>query len=347
MKTNKIHLFVIIIPLFMMSCGSDEPAKVSPAKAEAAFNAANDQIATELAAFYEAPGFTAMNSLSSLNSSANPFGRMKSLKRTEVKDQLKSGLYSLRSMLLSSAAEGRVSGDEPFNYNEKKGTYTYNFETDDFDYTAGGSIVKILFPTENSLTNDGEFQLTAYQEKSTPNGDDMYSITLLQATIFVDGTKEAEIDLDASYGSDDDMEKVDLYLFLNPFTVDLNFDDSKSTATSFSASLSKSGDVIIGFGLDVVFQTADKDEPKSVNGHVQLMNIRFVIKIDTSNPNANDINDLIDITIKIDGAVAGKVIFEQDSLTGELVPYVKYNDGSTELLETLFDNLATQLEGII
>lgn len=348
MKTIKTLLFFLIFGLAAMSCGSDEPAKVSADKAAAEFSSANDAVAADLAAFMEAPGFTAMGSLSSLNSAANPFGRMKSVNREDVRNQINAGLYGIRSILLGSTENGRISGDQPFDFDGKKGVYTYNFDIQDFEFASGGSIVEIHFPTtEGVAVNDGVFKLTAYEEISTPNGDDLYSPTLVQATILVDGTKEAEIDMTAGYDDTDSMNKVDLYLYVNPYTVDLNFDDSKSTSTSFAAALSKDNSVIIGAGISVVFMTSDKQDPKTVNGYFQLMSIKFIINVDATNQNAQDINDIIKITIKIDGANAGKVVFEQDAVTGELVPYVKYNDGTTELLETLFANLETQLGGLM
>lgn len=209
---------------------------------------------------------------------------------------------------------------------------------------------KILFPTEESATNNAEFQLTGYEEQSTPNGDDLYSPTFVRALILVDGINQAKLELDVDYGTDDEPVLVDIYFFVSPYSIELNFDDTKATATSFSQNLSKESEVLIGVGLKVVYSASTKseDDIQTVSGHLQLKSIRFIAVIRAGDVvNANDINDIIDITIKIDGGNAGKVILVLDAVTNEYVPYVKYNDGTTESLESLFEDLALELGGIL
>ncbi len=143
---------------------------------------------------------------------------------------------------------------------------------------------------------------------------------------------------------------VDIYFFVSPYSIELNFDDTKATATSFSQNLSKESEVLIGVGLKVVYSASTKseDDIQTVSGHLQLKSIRFIAVIRAGDVvNANDINDIIDITIKIDGGNAGKVILVLDAVTNEYVPYVKYNDGTTESLESLFEDLALELGGIL
>lgn len=101
--------------------------------------------------------------------------------------------------------------------------------------------------------------------------------------------------------------------------------------------------------LNVTFKSSAKleEEVEKVTGSLQLMNIKFIITVDASDlANANDYNDIIDIKIKIDGKNAGSIIFEQGQ-DGEPVPFVKYNDGTTDSLQSLFEDLALQLEGIL
>ena len=150
MKTSKnlLSVFCISVCAGLMSCGGDETPSVSAENAKIAFSTTNQDLAQDIGSMLEAPGYTAMNSLSSLTSSSNPFGRMASFKRNEVKAQIKSSMYALRTTLLSVAANGRVNGDEPFNYNAKKGVYTWNSGTETFDRT-DSDIIKFSFPRKS------------------------------------------------------------------------------------------------------------------------------------------------------------------------------------------------------
>lgn len=344
MKNYKFLPFLIAL-VVVTSC-SDENTKVSPTKTKAAFTNVNQDLAAELGDMQSSPGFVAMNSLSTMTSTNNPFVRISSAKPSKVKSYLKGSVASLRSMIVGPASSNqKVSSSEPFDYAANKGTYTWNGT----GWTKSEStIIKIIFPTEGSATNNAEFQLTAYQEVYSAYTYE-YNPTVVNATLNVDGVKQAEIDLNAEYDDYGDPLLIDLYVLFNPYSVEFNFDNKKSTSTSFSATLAKSNSTLIGVGLDVTYSSSSKSDSdiKSVGGYVQLMNIKFIVDIDATNPNATDINDIIRITIKVNGDTAGKVVFVQDTTSGDLVPYVKYTDGSTELLSTLFEDLAMELDGVL
>src|SRR5688572_13571030 len=121
MKKNKVILSAICITLLagLMSCGNDEPSSVSADDAKAAFNSVNQNLANELGAILSAEGYVAMNSLASVSGAGDPlpFGRVSSHKREDTREQIKSGLYAFRTIVLNTAAaNAKVSGDEPFDY---------------------------------------------------------------------------------------------------------------------------------------------------------------------------------------------------------------------------------------
>ncbi len=351
-KINVLQLIstCIVLSFVVTSCGNDETPKVTAEDAKAAFNTVNQTLADDLASIADAPGYTAMNSLASLTSSSNPFGRISSNKRKDVRGQIKLSFTAFRSVLLNAAANGRVRSDEPFDYDQNKGVYAWNSDTETFTKTGESDIIKIQYPTEGSLTNDAEFQLAGYEEKSTPNGDDLYSPTFVDASIFIDGTLQAKLALDAEYGNDDEPVFANVSYFLTPYSIEVKFDDKGTTSTSFSESLSKNGETLIAVSLKVTFQSAAKDDEfiEKINGYLQLMNIRFNVSINAGDmANATDYNDIIDITIQVGSGDAGSIIVEEDPNTGEPVPYARYNDGTTESLESLFEDLVAQLEGLL
>ena len=350
-KQNLIlSLFLLAVMLGVSSCGDDEAGKASKEEVKAAFQSANDQISNDLNAFSTSSGYEAMNQLSVLTDGSNPFGRKSSRKREQVIENLKAGVYAIRGMLKHSAANARMKSDEPFNFNENKGVYEWNSQEEAFVFAGESEIIEIWFPTEGSATNNAEFRMTAYEEELTPNGDELYSPTLIKASIFVDETKELELDAEVEYGDDDQPVKGDVYYFVNPFALEISFDDTKSKSSSFSESLSKSGNVLIGFGATVNYQDASKEESSvsSASGYVQLADLKFVGNIKApESSSSGDINDFVTITIKLKGKAGGKIILEQDEITGEIVALVKYTDGSTEPLEDLLQDLSFEIEDML
>jgi hypothetical protein len=260
------------------------------------------------------------------------------VKPKDVRGYLKTSVTSLRSVITNaSSGNKRVSSSEPFDYNAKKGTYTWNAANQLWDKTEG-TIIKIIFPTEGALStnNNAEFQLTAYSETLfTDEWGTEYNPTTIEATLNVGGAKKAEIDLAAEYGDYGEPKLIDLYLFFDPFTIELNLDDKKPLASSISASLSKNSTTLIGFGVTVAYDDESKDEISivKVTGYVQLLNVRFVANMTESEQT---------ITIKVNGDTAGTVVF--DEVTGE--PLVRYTDGTTEPLSELFTSLQTEFEGL-
>ena len=340
-------LFAVLVGV--SSCGDDEAGKASKDEVKAAFQSANDQISDDLNAFSNGSGYGAMNQLSVLTDESNPFGKKSSRKREQVIENLKAGVYAIRGIITHSTAHARVTGDEPFNFNENKGVYEWNPEEEIFEWTGESEVIEIWFPTEGSNTNNAEFRLSAYAEELTPNGDELYSPTLINASLFINETKEVELNAEVEYGSDDQPIKGDLYAFLNPFAFEISFDDTKSTSSTFSESLSKSGQLVIGFGGTVTYQNASKDEDsiKAASGYLQLVGIRLVANVRITDSSSGDINDFITILIKIKSKNGGRIILEYDELTEELTPYVKYTDGTTEPLEDLLHDLILEIENMV
>lgn len=349
MKKQTLILSLFFLALGLSSCGDDEPGKASKEEVKAAFQSANSQISSDLGEFTTSPGYQAMNHLSGLTDGGLPFGRKSSRKREDVIENFKAGVYAVRGALKYSTTSARINGDEPFNFNEHKGVYEWNFQSEDFDRVGDSPIIEIHFPTEGSDTNNAAFRMTAYEEEATPNGDEPYSPTLIKASIFISGNKQLELNAEAQYGSDDQPVKGDIYYFANPFTLEVSFDDTKSKSSTFSESLSKSGKTLIGFGATVNFENASKDESsiKSASAYLQLVDIRFIVNMKMTQSSSGDINDFISITIKVGNKIGGKVILEQDTMTGEIVPYVKYNDGSTEPLQNLLQDLSFEIETVL
>lgn len=343
-----ISFFSLAVLLGVSSCGDKEPGQASKEEVRAAFMNANTRISNDLNSANATVGIEAMNQLAELTEQSDPFSRKATGKREQVIDNFKAGLYAVRGILTHASGNARIQGDQPFEYNSNKGIYEWSSTQQEFLPAGTSNIVEIRFPSAgaDSPTNDAVFQLTAYAEQETPEGEQAYSPTLIKASIAVKGTKELELNADAQYDDWDQPVKGNVYYFFNPFAFEVSFDNSKPKSSSFSETLSKSGTVLIAFGATVDFNTADKIENdiSSANAFVQLLDLKFVI---TTNPSATNANDALKIDIWLNNKMGGKIIFEQDTNTGNLIPYVQYNDGSTELLEDLLTDIGNELDNIL
>jgi hypothetical protein len=355
MKKNRFLLFAVYGALFsfLVSCSSDEERKISADKAQASINSTNTELAAEMSDFGTSDGFVAMNYLSDLTEVSSPFRAIQvRTKREDARDYLHESLRSLRTLLVKSSANGRVNGDEPFNYNENKGVYTFNFETRTFDKTAQSDIIEIHFPSSEASdineTNDGVFKLTKYTEITITDEWDYtyYEPTRIQAAIYFGTTKKAELDFTAEYvAGTTDPKFIDAYYFVDPYAVEISLNDRKATSSSFSEELSKNGKLLIGVGFAVTYNSSDKFEEniKSGSAYIQLMDVRLTVSA-SSDAQGEDINDFVKITLKVDGAVAGRVLIVVDEITGEMTLVVKYNNGEEQSLDSLFEDLALELE---
>ena len=134
---------------------------------------------------------------------------------------------------------------------------------------------------------------------------------------------------------------VDLSVFVTPFRFDLDLDDKKPTSSTVSESLSKSGKLLIGFGVSVSYYSQDKSEENisAISGYIQIMRIKFaasIVRDELQGP------EDLKIAIKIDGKDAGDIVLDENS-----EPNIKYNDGTLQPLEEVFGDLALELEGVL
>lgn len=354
MNTNRIKLltFLLAAVVLVTSCDKDDESPLSADDAQEAMAAVDAQLTNDLEDLSEAKGFTALQTLSDLSDAGAPFplARVKEAKKNP-NSHVRKAVLSLGRMIQTPTQGDQINGDEPFNYNNNKGIYEWNATEERFiKRQETSTIIEIRFPTEGSNTNNAVFRLTNYAEVATPDGDEAYSPTIIEATLDVNNVKEASLSVKAEYKGDgtDDPKFADISYFVNPFTIDVDLDDRAASTTSFSQSLSKSNDVLIGWSLTATYQGSKVEENISkLVGTFQLSSVVFTIDINTANAGQNgDYNDIIKISIKVDGKSAGNVVWVTDNTTGEPIPYVQYSDGSKEPLAEIFESLGEGLDDI-
>lgn len=346
---QKLVAALLVVSALTVSCEKEDEKALSPAEAKKTMNSLDAQLSSDLDAFANAEGMAAIQDLAGLAGEGNLFeGRFSSNKR-DIKKNLKASLATFRSIFTPADGAARTKDDEPFNYTESLGVYEWNKNLGIWVRTGNSNIIQLFFPTKNAngtfnSENNAEFKLTAYAEVATPNGDDDYSPTLINAVLNINKTKSASLDLAAEYGTDDEPIFADITYFVAPFSFEIDLDEKKSTSSSFSETLLKDNEVVLGAGITATYKSASKEEDnlKTITGYVQLINAKFEGTIDVANANSinssGDINDYIKVVLTIDGSAAGNLIWVNEE------PHVEYADGSKESLEDIFELLEESLQ---
>lgn len=356
MSKNRLSLITLLVAAFafLASCDDEKEQTLSADQTKDAFNAVETELIAELENLSEAEGFQAFEHLSSLSGSGDPFplGRTKEA-RKNPNSYVRKAVANLQNMISGPAQGARTQGDEPFSFAQHKGVYEWNAVEEMFIKTGQSNIIEIKFPaTETSTTNNAVFRLTDYAEVATPDGDEAYSATIIEATLDIDGTKEASLSVDVEYVGDgtDEPKFADISYFVNPYTIDIDLDDRGASTTIFSQYLSKGNKKLIGWGLTATYQGAKSEANiTKLVGTFQLSTIIFTIEVNAPSglpAEETDFNDIIKISITVDGASAGRIVWVTDPATGEPTPYVQYADGSQEPLSEVFETLGEALNDL-
>lgn len=350
----KIAGLLVSAAVLFTACKKDDENAVLPAnEAKTALTDVNTDVSNDLTAVSTAKGFTALEDLSALTNSGVviPFGQVTNSKN-DSRAQVRKAIATLRSISEHTVQNNsRTQGDEPYNYNAHKGVYEWKVVAGQGSFVKTGSstIVEIKFPTKGSSTNNADFRLTNYAEISIVDelGLTTYNPTIIEATLDIDGTKEASLSVAAEYPSGDDQpNKADVVYFVKPYTFELHTNDKSSDATSVSESLSNGNEVLIAWSINAAF---DSQHPKggqfpaSLVGKLQLRKVTFTATITSPDANAKDYNDFIKIDVSVDGRAAGNVVWVTEVGASEPTPYVQYTDGSKQKLSELFAKLESSL----
>jgi hypothetical protein len=334
----------------LVACSSDkEQSKLNPEQAKAAFNSAGESLSADIETFTSQEGFTAFESLSALSGSEFilPFGRTAKEKK-DPRVMMKDGLFKLRHIITSPTQNERIAGEDPFNFEENYGVYEWSPNDQEFFQTNEIPVdyIEIHFPTDGSPTNDATFLLEEYEETYLQS-DFSHEPTRILASLSIDDSEVASLDLSASYNEDDDVEIADITYEVIPYALTISYDNSGNTQTSFSETLSKSGNIIISWGILATWGNGkEPDEfgdsnPTAIAGYVQLYNVR----IDAAISVVGDEPSIV-ITVTVNGALAGNIGVDVDDFGNETV-FIYYTDGTSEPLDTALGDLAAEIEGLL
>jgi hypothetical protein len=176
-------------------------------------------------------------------------------------------------------------------WDEYKGVFEWNNSTEEWDYTAGGNVVKFNFPaTTDGSTNNASITINSYTGVIIANPiDEEYDGDLpesLDMDLKVDGVKEMGYSFDIDYSTDGEPELIDTELFMNPFTLTVKMTNTEAVIAN-SVDFKNGDKLLIGtsiaingnFDEDNILDAEDNDDPSQVivDGSVTLTLLDFQI----------------------------------------------------------------------
>ena len=333
----KKFAFLLTATIIFWSCSEDtEPNNQTPEEASTEIHALANQASADITTLVESEGVNGAIALLELLEDYDFSARQSDAQG--VREQI----HLLAAYFVNGPSQ-RVGENDPFTFDDIKGLYEWNFETETFDESPSDFFI-VLFPTEGSATNNAELKITDLELETIMEVEgefvDEYQVpSFIDSYLKVDNNTVVALTLDVQWSLDGFPDKADVELFVDPFTFSLGFDQTFALSSSLVTSVQLNGENILGVDLDVKFQTEAKEEPKVLEGFIQYYNLKISGSVDgTFDEEVDDINDFVDLELLLDDIKIGDIIFEED------LAYVVYSDGSKELLEEILEDVIADIE---
>lgn len=337
----------------LSSCNNDEESdgsKLSKTQAKSAIADFNTSAKGDLQDLADADGLVAVQDFFTLVDQDDPFGRIGTDKQ-KIRAFFREKGSEFRNVFVPvSSKNGRTAAFEPFDYDSKTGVYVWDDVNGVFVYEADDNIIRIQFPTEGSTENNAELRLNAYEDQMFEDefGDIYYDPTLIDASVYVDDVLKASFDLSIDFDDAGFPVAADITVMVTPFTASVSLDASGSTTSSISVSLRQGQETLAATSITVRYADASKSEEslKSVEGFVQLKNLKLQGSIDAEGANGEEIdfNDFVKLALYTDNKKIGDIVFEDDGTTS--TAYVQYSDGTKEALDVVMQPVIDEVNAL-
>ncbi len=354
---KKISLFLMTgFVLAFSGCDKEDDApdvtetNIPAAEAKTTLTDMSGTMKGDVVSITQSEGVEAVTDLLDLFSSGffEEEGRM--LSKEEGKFLIREKARIARSFMIPQSAR-TMEDDGSFNFAEAKGVYEWNAETESFDFAEGGSAVVVKFPTEGSASNNAVLRLTNYEEVLIEfEGERYFNPAVIAADLSVDEVELITLDLEINWSSKGEPETAFIDLFVKPFSFTLNFDDSGSATAELEAAIDKGTESIVAVAVKVDYTSAHKEDVKLVDGFVSYRAIKIDGDIDVAALDASedgDPNDYVHLSLLSGDRKLGDIVFVKEEIevgVEDWVPYVKFNDDSTQKLEDILKPVLDEAE---
>lgn len=332
----------------LTSCDKDDNnngSQLSRTEAKSEITAFNNTAKSSLQNLANADGLQAVKDFFQLVSEDDPFGRIGTDERKIRTFLREKGTEFKKVFIPAGASKGRVGEDEGFDFESNKGVYSWDEEAGEFVFTGEANIIAIFFPTNESQANNAELRISAYEEVLVVDeyGDSYYQPATLIASVFVDATKVAQLDLDMEYDEGGFPVAADVSLFVAPFTASFGIDVTGATSSTVYASLKEGQETLTAASLTIKYTDPSKNEESvsSVEGYIQVKNLKLQGSVNLMSA-STDFNDFVKLALYANNKKAGDIVFE--TTNGQQTAFIRYSDGSKEKLEDLLEPVLEELD---
>jgi hypothetical protein len=356
---KRVSLFFAMVGLIAFSaCHKDDDkpnvdgnkdTEIPAAQAKTTLNTMSTDMSDDVVSITQSEGVNAIFDLLDLFSDGF-FDGGRVISAEEGKSLLREKAKVMTKVMVPQSAR-KLEDGEGFDFDEAKGIFEWNFETEEFDFTQGGDAVVFKFPTEGSTTNNATFRLTDFQQVEINDGEEIYNNpSVLAADLSVNGDELVTLDLEIDWNSHGDPESAYVSLFVKPYTFVVDFDDTQSTSSMLAASIDKGTTSVASVSVKVDYTSAEKEDVTLLDGYVTYGVVKIDGDIDVTALDASedgDPNDYINLVLYSQDKKLGDIVFvleEVEPGLDDYVPYIKYNDGTTQKLEEIIQPVIDEVK---
>ncbi len=336
---NKLPFFLLTL-LFLAACNPEKDApklnELSSEEAIMAMEDMSDDASQDVIDLMNSDGFESIFDLLNFMFESDEFGNNLRADKYSTKEK---ALEIVRIFARSPAA--RVSTDESEEF--PTGIYEWNAQLEDFELVEESDDLILKFPIGESETNNAIFTLSDLEF----NVDDLPS--KIVANLEVDEITMVDLHYVVNWSSKEFPEVADIYLFVNPFTFDLNFNAQGETVT-LVFTIANGDETIAAIDLEASGSIDDEVLPV-VEGSVEYRGVKIAGRVDLDGLdnamfNETDPNEEMELELFIEDEKAGDIVLvlETNDEYTDYVPYVVFSDGTQEPLEELLDSIFSTVE---
>jgi len=367
MKTLKrILLFGIIAGVtFFTACEEDETKTVNKEDSKEEIQTNSQKMETTFSEMKESEGMSAIEVLGGLVQEDDPFSTQKNLGLSQ------DFITNISEVLNPEQVYTEKAGDTHFIFDDHTGTYTWQSEnTWLVELDSPSDAIVIEFPTDTAnfseTGNNAVLTISDYEEEEimTDTGATWMPVKLT-AKLEINDTEYVNVDYSLTLDSDGNPTAVNMTLYLNPYSYELEF-----TSNTMMFSLFKDGEdrALLSTDLEVTFVNSDMEEVEEINGNFQMGNVNFdgwvkpyALSDSSQYQDVQSMGDIADqmnenMNIKVykfdSGAKMANLIFDVNEnseypIMGSIILAFEYNDGTTEDAGPYFESIITQIENMI
>lgn len=343
--------------MFAPACEEDEITKEEQVKEDKELlENLSDYVISDANEMKESKGLQALMAMMETMQISDPFYDDPYASKSAYKNKI------LPSMKRGEELKSIQKDLKQMDIEEFAGTYTWNAGQQewDVDHNNPPDKVVIVFPADGPQSQDNNATLTLHEFEEQTFEDEWgewQQPTSVHLDLFVDGNKEMEFIMSATYDNEGEPLSAELDVLLGKFDFSASFSDTGSQM-SIQASIEHDDTSIMSVNLAIDYTTEidewgwEQKVPTYVEGYVQYgpfrlegsMNIEELEKLD--DPVADDINQHVNLVLLShpDGRKVADVVAVDEEGKDEPVAYLLFPDDSKEPVEKYVEPMIEEFE---